>query len=82
VLRVAEIFIRIGSAVSAIAVPAAKANEIPLFAAIVLLPCLVGTDVSVVITATADIVSAVSAAHVTVAELIVSALVSIGPKSA
>jgi hypothetical protein len=82
VLSVTDTFIRTGSAVSAIAVPAANANEIPLFAAIVRLPCLVGTAVSLVITATADIVSAASAAHVTVAELMVSALVSIGPKSA
>jgi hypothetical protein len=82
VLRVAEIFMRIGSAVSAIAVPAAKANEIPLLAEISRDPCRVGTDVSVVITVTAVIVKAVSSAHVTVAELIVSALVSIGPKSA
>jgi hypothetical protein len=82
VFSVAEIFIRTGSAVSAIAVPAANANEIPLFADISREPCRVGTDVSTVITATADIVSAVSAAHVTVAELIVSVLVSIGPKSA
>lgn len=81
-LSVAEIFIRIGSAVSAIAVPAANANEIPLFAEIVRDPCRVGTDVSVLITATAEMVSAVSSEHVTVAELIVSTLVSIGPKSA
>jgi hypothetical protein len=82
VFNVAEIFIRIGSAVSAIAVPAAKANEIPLFAEMVREPCRVGTDVSVLITVTAVMVRAVSSAHVTVAELIVSALVSIGPKSA
>jgi hypothetical protein len=82
VLSVAEIFMRMGSASSAIAVPAAKANEMPLLAAMVLEPCRVGTEVSLVITATAEIVRALSAVHVTVAELIVSALVSIGPKSA
>ncbi len=82
VFSVAETFSLTGSAVSAIAVPAAKANDTPLFADMVLVPCLVGTDVSVLITATDEIVSAVSSAHVTVAELIVSALVSIGPKSA
>jgi hypothetical protein len=82
VLSVTATFIRTGSAVSAIAVPPAKANEIPLLADIVRSPCLVGTDVSVLITATEEIVSAVSAAHVTVAELMVSVLVNIGPKSA
>lgn len=81
VLNVTEITSLTGSSSASMGVPAASPNDIPLLAAMVRVPSLVGTVVAPLSTVTSDIVSAESA-HVTVALAMVSALVSIGPKSA
>jgi len=82
VLNVAAIVMRTGSAVAAITVPTDRANEIPLLAVITRVPDLVGTVVSTDNTVGVPITNAASTVHVAVALLIVSAAVSIGPKSA
>jgi hypothetical protein len=82
VFSVAEMVILTASSVSSIAVPPLNANDTPLFAEMVRMPCFVGTEVSTLMTEIDPIVNAESAAHVAVALTMVSADVSIGPKSA
>jgi len=82
VLSVAAMVILTGSSSSSIGVPPESENDTPLSAVMTRVPVAVGTVVSDDSTTGVPTVNAASAAHVAVADTIVSALVSIGPKSA